>query len=565
MKTITFYSYKGGVGRTLLLANVAKYLCRFGQKVFALDFDLEAPGLHYKLTPPESWKSLAGRPGVVDYVYSFVAESRRPESLQDYVMEVGRHDEVGGVIHMMRAGDVPTADYWRKLAGINWHEIFYSEGSRGIPFFLDLKARIEEEYQADYLLIDSRTGITEIGGVATTVLPDTIVCLILNNPENLEGAREVLRSIGRTRRQRSQPAVEILPVVSRLPASDDATEAGVVDSVRDALNQEAPLMEDTLALQQMLVLHREPSLESRESLLIDSGTGIDTLLFRDYLRLIARLVPPAVLAPHIVPLVRRAMDGAFDDPEKPAPGLGDASTRGLPTWAEGNLRPVDVVVVDDHRVVRDGIRAILSRDPEFRVVGEAKDGAGALRICQETNPDVVLMDISLPGVNGIEATVQLVKQFPTIKVVILSMYHDERSVMGAIRAGVRGFVLKQASFGEVLNALRVVARGGTYLSSSISARLVERLQRGSLDTQEKSPLELLTPRELQVLRLVAEGRSTMEAAAILKLEHGTVLSYRKTMMKKLGVSNVAALIAVAVGAGLVVPHSGDLPPSSLLH
>ena len=112
-------------------------------------------------------------------------------------------------------------------------------GLSAIPIFLDLKARIEEEYQADYLLIDSRTGITEIGGVATTVLPDMIVCLILNNPENLEGAREVLRSIGRTRRQRSQTAVEILPAVSRLPASDEATEAGVVDSVRDALNQEA--------------------------------------------------------------------------------------------------------------------------------------------------------------------------------------------------------------------------------------------------------------------------------------------------------------------------------------
>jgi DNA-binding NarL/FixJ family response regulator len=217
----------------------------------------------------------------------------------------------------------------------------------------------------------------------------------------------------------------------------------------------------------------------------------------------------------------------------------------------------DIVVVDDHRVVRDGIRAILMRDPEFRVVGEADDGAGALRVCQETNPDLVLMDISLPGVNGIEATVQLAKQFPNIKVVILSMYDDERSVMGAIRAGARGFVLKQASFGEVLNALRVVARGGTYLSSAISSRLVERLQRGSLETVEKSPLELLSPRELQVLRLVAEGKSSKEVATILKLEHSTIRSYRKTMMKKLGVTNLAGLIQVAVAAGLT-PHG--IPP-----
>jgi len=221
----------------------------------------------------------------------------------------------------------------------------------------------------------------------------------------------------------------------------------------------------------------------------------------------------------------------------------------------------DIVVVDDHRVVRDGIRAILTRDPEFRVVGEADDGAGALHVCQETNPALVLMDISLPGVNGIEATVQLVKHCPNTKVVILSMYDDERSVMGAIRAGARGFVLKQASFGEVLNALRVVARGGTYLSSSISGRLVERLQRGSLDAAEKGPLDSLSPRELQVLRLVAEGKSSKEVATILKLEHSTIRSYRKTMMKKLGVSNLAGLIQVAVAAGVTTPP-GTAKPSS---
>jgi len=221
----------------------------------------------------------------------------------------------------------------------------------------------------------------------------------------------------------------------------------------------------------------------------------------------------------------------------------------------------DIVVVDDHRVVRDGIRAILSRDPEFRVVGEADDGAGALRVCQETNPALVLMDISLPGVNGIEATVQLVRHFPNTKVVILSMYDDERSVMGAIRAGARGFVLKQASFGEVLNALRVVARGGTYLSSSISGRLVERLQRGSLDAGEKGPLDSLSPREMQVLRLVAEGKSSKEVATILKLEHSTIRSYRKTMMKKLGVSNLAGLIQVAVAAGVTTPPGTAKPTS----
>ena len=216
--------------------------------------------------------------------------------------------------------------------------------------------------------------------------------------------------------------------------------------------------------------------------------------------------------------------------------------------------PFDIVVVDDHRVVRDGIKAILARDPEFRVVGEADDGAAALEICQQTNPSLVLMDINLPGVNGIEATAQLLRARPDAKVVILSMYDDDRSVMGAIRAGARGFVLKHASFSEVMTALRVVARGGTYLSSAISSKLVERLQRGSLDQPDRSPVEMLSPRELQVLRLVAEGKSSKEVATILHLEHSTIRSYRKTMMKKLGVSNLAGLIQVAVSAGITLPR-----------
>src|SRR5579872_5358663 len=177
--------------------------------------------------------------------------------------------------------------------------------------------------------------------------------------------------------------------------------------------------------------------------------------------------------------------------------------------------PFDIVIVDDHRVVREGIKAILAREVEFRVVGEADDGTAALQICQETNPALVLMDINLPGINGIEATAQLVRTCPDAKVVILSMHDDERSVMGAIRAGARGFVLKHSSFSEVISALRVVVRGGTYLSSAISSRLVERLQRGAIDQTEKNPIDRLSPRELQVLRLVAEGKSSKEVATIL--------------------------------------------------
>jgi hypothetical protein len=314
VKTITFYSYKGGVGRTLLLANVAKYLCRFGQKVFALDFDLEAPGLHYKLTPesPEADNRL----GVVDYIYSFAVENRpRPDSLRDYAMEVDRNDTLGGVIHLMRAGNVPTAEYWRRLARIDWHALFYSEDARGVPFFVELKAQIEREFAPDYLLIDSRAGITEIGGVATTVLPDAIVCLLLNNRENLDGAREVLRGIRRTRRLRDQVPVETLPVVARLPASGEFSEAEILETVRTFLNQDAPDIEDNLCFSRMLALHTEPRLEVEESLLMGSGPSFDSPLLRDYIQLFASLVPAEVFMPLIQPLVERARRDFHDDPE----------------------------------------------------------------------------------------------------------------------------------------------------------------------------------------------------------------------------------------------------------
>jgi hypothetical protein len=315
VKTITFYSYKGGVGRTLLLANVAKYLCRFGQRVFALDFDLEAPGLHYKLTP--EFPEAGNRLGVVDYIYSFAVENRpRPDSLRDYVTEVDRNDMLGGLIHLMPAGNVPTAEYWRHLARIDWHDLFNSEQARGVPFFLELKAQIEKEFAPDYLLIDSRTGLTEIGGVATTVLPDAIVCLLLNSRENLDGAREVLRGICRTRRLRDQGPVETLPVVARLLASGDSSEAEILETVRTFLNEDAPDIEDNLCFSRMLALHTEPRLEAEESLLLGSGASFDSPLFRDYIHLFARLVPAEVMMPHLLPLVERAKSDFLGHPEK---------------------------------------------------------------------------------------------------------------------------------------------------------------------------------------------------------------------------------------------------------
>ncbi|MCS7023438.1 MAG: response regulator transcription factor [Bryobacteraceae bacterium] len=211
----------------------------------------------------------------------------------------------------------------------------------------------------------------------------------------------------------------------------------------------------------------------------------------------------------------------------------------------------DILLVDDHKIMRDGIKAILRNNEEFRVCGEAEDGAEAVALCKKLRPHLVLIDIHLPKLNGIEATGEIVRHCPESKVIILSMYDDENSVVSAIRSGARAFVLKRASDAELLDALRTVARGGSYLSPQVSDRLLNRIKRG--ESREKGTpqaLEGLSPRELQVLRLVAEGKTSKEIAVLLDLGLQTVRSYRKTMMKKLAVSNVAGLTQLALAAGL---------------
>jgi DNA-binding NarL/FixJ family response regulator len=213
--------------------------------------------------------------------------------------------------------------------------------------------------------------------------------------------------------------------------------------------------------------------------------------------------------------------------------------------------PYGVLLVDDHKIMRDGIKTILERSSEFQVVAEAESGIDAVQICKKTHPDVVLMDIGLPGMNGIEATTEIVRHCPGTKVVILSMFDDENSVVSAIRSGARAFILKKASSGDLVDALRTVAKGGSYLSSQVSDRLLTRIQRGDLESGTQSAvLSGLSPRELQVLRLVAEGKTSKDIAIILDLGLQTVRSYRKTMMKKIGVNNVAGLTQVALSAGL---------------
>lgn len=213
--------------------------------------------------------------------------------------------------------------------------------------------------------------------------------------------------------------------------------------------------------------------------------------------------------------------------------------------------PYHVLLVDDHKILRDGIKAILRAEGDFDVVGETDNGTDAVQFCRKLNPDVVVMDIGLQGLNGVEATTEILRHTPDAKIIILSMYDDEHSVVSAIRSGARAFVLKKASDGDLVDALRTVAKGGFYMSPQVSEKLLVRIQRGDLEAKPvPTMLEGLSPRELQVLRLVAEGKTSKEIAVMLDLGLQTVRSYRKTMMKKLSVNNVASLTQLALSAGI---------------
>lgn len=209
-----------------------------------------------------------------------------------------------------------------------------------------------------------------------------------------------------------------------------------------------------------------------------------------------------------------------------------------------------ILLVDDHQIMRDGLRTMLEASGEFHVVGEADTGGQAVALAARLRPQLVVMDLSLPGMNGIEATVELLRESPDSRVVILSMYDDESSVVQAMRSGARGFVLKKASQADLLSALHTIARGGTYLSPEVSDKFLECVRKGDFSRRNSSVLAVLTPRELQVARLIAEGKSSKEIAVALGLSLETVRGYRKSLMRKLGVNNVAALTQIAIAEGL---------------
>lgn len=321
METITFYSYKGGVGRTLALANVAIYLSRFGQNVSIMDFDLEAPGLSYKF--PQLLKTADIKSGLVDYIYEFTHNKVAPKSLKKISLGVIPSSKSQGEIRLIPAGNVPSSDYWRKLSSIDWHSLFYEESSEGIPFFLELKERIRKEFDPDFLLIDSRTGITEMSGLCTSLLPDKVVFLIINNQENIEGARQILQSIQRVERLPGQKPIEVIFALTRIPfpkeEKDEEVEKQIIKDIQDFLNEPVEDLESQLNVQDICILHSDRELELSESLRISQeGITKETPLLHDYLRLFSKIIPEKVIVPRLDSILNEitATANLFEDPDK---------------------------------------------------------------------------------------------------------------------------------------------------------------------------------------------------------------------------------------------------------
>ena len=210
-----------------------------------------------------------------------------------------------------------------------------------------------------------------------------------------------------------------------------------------------------------------------------------------------------------------------------------------------------VLVADDHTLVRTGMRLLLESMPGITVVGEAADGREALCLIEQLRPDVVIMDLAMPDVSGLDALRQAGERFPGTRIVVVSMHADEAYVQQALASGAAGYLLKGADKAELEHALRVVAQGQTYLSPAVSQAVVAALMKASDSVRVTSQLESLTPRQREVLKLIAEGYSTKRAAAELGVSVKTVEAHRGAIMQRLGVRDLAGLVRFAVRVGLV--------------
>jgi DNA-binding NarL/FixJ family response regulator len=213
------------------------------------------------------------------------------------------------------------------------------------------------------------------------------------------------------------------------------------------------------------------------------------------------------------------------------------------------MSEIRMLLVDDHQLLRAGIKALLAGILTIQIVGETGDGREAVRLAAQQRPDVILMDISLPGLNGLEATRQIVAEHQDIRVIVLSMHIGDEHVLRALRAGASGYISKGSSPHELELAITAVARGEIFLSPSVSGHVVQAYLRGTVN--KTSALEQLTPRQREVLQLVAEGHSTKNIARTLDTSFKTIDSHRSALMDRLGIHDVTGLVRYAILHGLI--------------
>jgi two-component system, NarL family, response regulator NreC len=220
----------------------------------------------------------------------------------------------------------------------------------------------------------------------------------------------------------------------------------------------------------------------------------------------------------------------------------------------GQEKKIKVFLAEDHTLVRQGFRRILEDDARIAVVGEASTGLATIEQCAKLKPDVVVMDLSMPELGGIEATAEILKSNPLAKVLVLSMHSDEAHVRKALEAGAKGYILKNAIEVDLTRAIFALVEGGSYLSPGISSLVIESFKSPSAPGQPQDPYDRLTLREKEVLQLIAQGKSNKEIAALLKISVNTVAVHRARLMETLGLHRTAELVLYAVKKGLVQPQ-----------
>jgi DNA-binding NarL/FixJ family response regulator len=210
-----------------------------------------------------------------------------------------------------------------------------------------------------------------------------------------------------------------------------------------------------------------------------------------------------------------------------------------------------IVIAEDHTILREGLKSLLRADPDFDIVGEAEDGRDAIRCAQTLSPDLVLMDLSMPRMNGLDALKEIRKQSPEVKIIVLTVHKTEEYVLTTLQAGADGYVLKDATHSELVMAIKNVLMGKRYLSPGISEKVIEGYLEGRKTIKTRSAWDTLTQREREILKLIAEGYKNKEIADYLFISLKTVEKHRANLMRKLDLHNAAALTAYAVEKGLV--------------